>query len=255
MKIKVILFFLICFAVALGAQMVSITPAFKIAADIQGRNNIIYTPLGSNATTTAALNFSNSANIIIHANTLALLYVGGSLASWVVPTNIDGSCGLTWVLVTKTNYNSAGMGMAVYRTMTNANSPSGRVRARYAASQTGHNMRVCEFTNVNISGTYGSGAIIQVAAGTNATANPSVTLGEVRPDVNAVVAFFANVANGFTGTPKTDWTEDWDSGYNSPATGAYEEYILRGENNTPSVTANAQQWGGIAIGIKSSRSP
>lgn len=215
-------------------------------------NAITYRDLGSNATTTAALNYSNTAAATFSANTLCLVAVVSSLSpTWSKPTNVIG-CGLTWVEVTSTNYNSGADGVSLWRSMTNATTPSASPIAMFAASQTGGAIHAFEFGNVDTSGANGAGAIVQAAKNAAATANPSVTLAP-GSWCNAGLAVFGNVggaSSGFAGTAMANWTEVWDIGYNTPAVGAYEEYRLKNSDTTISVTASAQQWGGIAVEIK-----
>lgn len=113
-------------------------------------------------------------------------------------------------------------------------------------------MHSFEFGNVDTTGVNGAGAIVQVAMNTNATANPSVTIGAMGSGCNAAVAVFGNLggASGFGGTQMANWTEVWDQGYNTPTTAGYEEYRLNNSDTTISVTASAQQWAGIALEIK-----
>lgn len=246
---------LFCFLTLPGfAQSFTRSIAYKGAAVPPlsvGTPAIVFRQVGSNSTTTGNLNYSTTTSNTISANSLALVCVVSSLASAADPTNVSGN-GLTWVKVTSTNYNSGGQRISLWRSLTNATTFSHVITAQFAANQTGCNLWACEFQNTDTTGSNGSGAVVQFGLATNNTANPSITLGAFNVNgKNAGAAFFANVANGFSGTPKANWVEDVDQGYNSPATGQYAEHRLATTDNAPSVTVGAQQWAGIALEVKS----
>ena len=226
-------------------------PVFMYAArGPQGTPPITFQALGTNTTTTAATDYATLASCAPSSNSLILCVTVSSLAAWARPTNISG-CSVTWSNITSTNYNGSAMGISIWRAMTNATPPAGTVTAKYAASQTGGGLYVCQFKNVDTSGSFGSGAIVQVVKGTNATANCNVSLSALTGTANAVFAYFGNVdSNGSFGSPEAGWTTDLDEGYNTPATGQYGTHRLATTDNTVVVTSSAQQWAGIAIEIK-----
>lgn len=241
--------FLIATVFSSSAQTRLFDPALTLAGQ-QAAGIIAFRAIGSNSTTTAASAYATTAANTISPNTLALIFVVSSLASATDPTSVTG-CGLTWTKVTSTNYNAGGQRISLWRSMTNATTPSGTITANFSGNQTGCNIRVVELSDVDTSGSGGSGAIAQTVLATNATANPSITMAAFTGTRNAGVAFFANVtANGFAGTPEAGWTEDWDAGYNNPATSGYCEFKLLNTDSTPSVTVGAQQWAGVAVEVK-----
>lgn len=210
---------------------------------------IIITALSSNSATTAFLNVTSTTALSAHGNCLIICAAYSSGGTY--PTNVQG-LGLTWVKITETNYNANGNFMSIWRSMTNATTPVGIVSNMYAAATSGGAIRVLEITNVMLTGANGADAIVQVLKGTNATANPTITLASLGAGgTNAVLAFFGNVANGFGGTAEAGWVEAWDQGYNNPASGQYLEWQIAGADTTPTVTVAAQQWGAIAFEVAS----
>lgn len=117
---------------------------------------------------------------------------------------------------------------------------------------TGNAVIEIELTGMVTTGTNGADAIVQaVTNSVDAGANPSITMAAISSGRNAVFSFFTNNANPFGGTPESSWTELYDGGYATPNTGAYVMYRMTTTDNTPTVTASASDWAGIAIEIKS----
>jgi hypothetical protein len=112
-------------------------------------------------------------------------------------------------------------------------------------------MRGVYFTNVNTSGTWGSGAVVQSVMTTNNTSNPSVTLAALSGSTNAVYCAFINNVNGYGATSiDAGWTQDIQNGFNTTATGQLNIYAIATSDNTPSITDGAQAWGSIAVEIQ-----
>lgn len=109
-----------------------------------------------------------------------------------------------------------------------------------------------EITGVVTTGTNGSNAIVQAVTNSgDASANPSITMSALEsPGRNTVIAFFGNNVNPFGATPETDWTELSEGGFTVPTTGGV--FIRRNTttDNTPSVTASASDWIGVAIELR-----
>ena len=214
--------------------------------------NVTFRLVGSRGITTALLNYTNTSANTISSNTLALAFCTSSLASWAKPTNVLGF-GMTWTEIASTNIGSA-MGISVWRSMTNADTASGNISVQFAAAQTGGNVGVVEFGNVNTTGSQGSGAVVQFVMSTNAAATTgTMTLAALKAGgTNAVCAFFGNFLNVFTGTAEANWTEAIDIGYTTPSTGGYCEYRLGPgmTDNTASVDFSSSGYGGVAIEIQ-----
>lgn len=122
----------------------------------------------------------------------------------------------------------------------------------YTGSQNGGYIQLCEIRGADVSGTNGSNAIVQaVTNAIDASANPSITMMAIANARNSVIAGFINNRNPFGGTAESGWTEQHEGGYATPDTGGI--YITRAmtTDNTPTITAAASNWAGIAIEIKS----
>lgn len=111
-----------------------------------------------------------------------------------------------------------------------------------------------EITGVLVTGTNGSDAIVQIVTDAqDASANPTITMAALSANGrNTVVAFFGNDVNPFGSTPESGWTELSEGGFSTPTTGGV--FIQRNTttDNTPSVTASASNWVGVAIELASS---
>jgi hypothetical protein len=115
-------------------------------------------------------------------------------------------------------------------------------------------IRVLEFTNVNSSGSNGSGAIVQSTTNSIlATPDPTLTLGAIDPSGrNAVVGFSANNQNPYGGIPKSGWSVDIDGGRQTFAdvTGIFITYQLSSIDNNIMITAPVNNWGLIGVEVK-----
>jgi hypothetical protein len=142
--------------------------------------------------------------------------------------------------------------LSLFRSMTNAAPTATAIIANFGGqTQWGCNLRAVYWTNVNTSGTWGSGAIVQSAMTTNNTANPSVTLGALSGATNGVYCALINNVNGYAADSiEAGWTQDIMNGFNTTATGQMNIYQGDANDNTPSITDGAQAWGGIAVEIK-----
>lgn len=117
---------------------------------------------------------------------------------------------------------------------------------------TGRSTVEIELTGMVTTGTNGSDAIVQaVTNSADASANPSITLAAISSSRNAVFSFFTNNANPFGATAESGWALLTSSGYDTPSTGVITMSRLTTTDNTPTVTASASDWAGIAIEIKS----
>lgn len=175
-----------------------------------------------------------------------------------VPTLLDQ--GMTWVEVLTLPYNTIGSELSritLFRSMTNGLPYTNTITADFGGvNQSGCAIRAINLFGVDTSGTFGSGAIVQV--GTNvadATANPNITLSALTGSDNAVIAFFANDRNGLVGTPEAGWTEDWDSGFSNPPNGGYCTYRNLTTDNTIVVTSASSDWAGVAFEINNQTAP
>jgi hypothetical protein len=83
-------------------------------------------------------------------------------------------------------------------------------------------------------GINGLSGIVQVGKQDNvASGTPSITMGAAIQTTSAVIGAVMTATNGTANTaPPTSWTEQYDQGYNTPATGIEVAYRASGETNT-----------------------
>lgn len=217
---------------------------------------LIYSTLGSNTpgSTTAASSYATGASFTPTANALCLCGVVNSKASAPDTPTVSGN-GLTWVQIATVTFNSIAsptVRATLFRAL-GASPSNGATTADFGGvNQTGGHIFVCQFKNTDTSGTNGSGAIVQSTTNRgDASANPNITLSALAQSRNAVFAWFGNSLNGFAGTAETGWTEDYDGGYNTPATGGYATHHIGLNDASIAVTASSSSWGGVGAEIKS----
>lgn len=190
-----------------------------------------------------------------NSNSLVIAVVVNSKASAPDTPTFSGN-GLTWVQVGTTNFNtlaSPTQRLTVFRATGTAPTSTGGT-ASFGANQTGCNIGVCEFTNVCMSSTNGAGALAQVLFNaTNTVTNPNITLSAFNSNgKNSGLILSGNAANGYGGTPEANWTEDLDTGYNTPATGCYIAHTNLSRDNTLAITQGSSiSWGICGMEIKS----
>ena len=116
-----------------------------------------------------------------------------------------------------------------------------------AALSDGSIVVLWEITGVITTGANGADAIVQVVTDAqDADADPTITMAALNAK-NSVVAFFGNNVNPFGATPESGWTELSENGFNTPTTGGVFLSRHRTSDNTPSVTASASDWVGVAF--------
>lgn len=238
---------------ALLAVPASANPFFQLMA-AGGLPAIGFAQVGTPISTTTGANSYATASLTPSANALVLVAVINAKASAPDTPTLTGN-GLTWVQIDTHTYStiaSATKRITLFRSM-GASPSAGAITADFAgASQLGCHIYVCQFTATDQTGSNGSGAIVQTVKNRgDASADPSVTLAALTGTRNAVFAVFGNLRNGFAGAVEgAPWVEDFDAGFNTPATGAYAEHALATTDNTVVVTAASSDWAGIAVEIK-----
>ena len=216
---------------------------------------ITFSLLSTTNTTAAQSSYVPAPNFAATANCLVLAVVVNSHANPVIAPTMAGQ-NMTWVRIGATNFNTLGTPttmVTVWRSMTNANSPSGALTATFSdGNQTACDIAVVQFCNVDTSGANGAGALVQTNhSGADAGANPAITLSALTAHgQNAVAAFFGNDQNGFAGTAEAGWAEDHDGGVNTPATGIYVTHRIYTTDNTVVVTSGSADWAGVAVEVK-----
>lgn len=164
---------------------------------------------------------------------------------------------ITWTLQDFKDYNTVGsptIRMCIFRG-TPATTVSNTITITWTVSCEAKIAQVFQLTGADVSGTNGSNAVVSITKDAkDANANPTLTCPALSNSNNAILAFFGNLSNPFTGTPETGWTEVNDAGIQNTGPtvtiGAYAMFKAGGTDNTPTVTASASDWAGIAIEIK-----
>jgi hypothetical protein len=207
--------------------------------------------IGQTNTTAGATSYTLATSNQPPANALMLVSVVNTHATAPTIPTLTGH-GQLWVMIATTNGGGGIWRLSLFRALTNNTPTSAAVVASFGATtQTGCAMRGLYLTNTLTTGTNGSGAIAQSVMTTNNTTNPTITLGALNGDTNAVLACFVNNVNGFGATSiDGGWTQDIQNGWNTPATGQLNIYATGTSDNTPSITDGAQAWGCIAVEIQ-----
>lgn len=129
---------------------------------------------------------------------------------------------------------------------TNVSATASAVTNKFTNGATGCEAQILEIANLS---NIGGGIIVQsVTNNADATANPSITMAALQGGAtNLVIAAWGNDVNPFGATAAESWTLSLNDGYGTPATGLAVVYGGQTTDNTPSITASASDWGGIAV--------
>lgn len=210
---------------------------------------------GSNATN--ATDYT-TASVAPGSNRLLLLAISNvrNAATECANANVNSisGAGLTWVLVQEQCFSDAVIptnNLALFRAMGPSPS-SGTLSIGYVSTQTSAAWAVVECTEVDTSGTNGSGAVVQSVENSGNASTFSLTLSAfAKSDNISFAAFAAN--NNDNMTPKSGWTElsetqVVDGGLDY----VLQTQVLHSADTSPSATPEAaRDWAGIAIEIKS----
>jgi len=159
----------------------------------------------------------------------------------------------TWTQIGSALNISGDYRIQAFRWAATTSAGSGTINVTYTGTQDGGWMIVLKVTGADVTGTNGSNGIVQFANDAqNTDANPDITMSVISNSRNSVVCGFINNQNPFGGGPESSWTEYGEGGYNTPTTGGYTMYRTGTTDNTPTVTASASNWAGIAIELKAS---
>lgn len=183
-------------------------------------------------------------------------YTAGRLYLFIVQTTGTTNNGtvssttLTWTSVG--NIGNSTNRIQVFRCMPSSTATSETVTiGTFGGGSTGYSFAMYEITGVPTTGTNGADAIVQaVTTGPTTGTDPTINLAAISGNGNAVIGWFSNDANPFTGAQESGWSEIYDSGYSTPTTGMYETARNPTVDNTVVVTAASSTWIGIAIEIK-----
>lgn len=186
------------------------------------------------------------------ANTLYLAISFSRDADAAELPTVAGTVDVNFTQIATVTYNTIATGfsrLTIFRYLGTSDKTE-TVTTTWSETQTVGGIALIKITGIDLSGTNGSGAIVQaVTNNADATANPNVTMAALTGVNNSVVSVFTNDAATFGGTPEIGWTELITGGFSN--NNAYVMYRHTTTDNTPTVTAASSDWAGIAIEIKS----
>lgn len=161
------------------------------------------TILDAGSSTTNSSSYSTASNSPT-ANRLQLLVIRNYGATGLVPSSVSG-CSLTWELITSQSFNG-GVGMlSVWRAL--GTPTTGSLTISFSSSQNGIIISWSEAANVDLTGSNGSGAIVQSVSNTGTAATSiSATLAAFGSSENRPFAA-VTTSNTRTITPQTSWSE------------------------------------------------
>lgn len=178
-----------------------------------------------------------TASVSPGSNSLLLLGIAITQPTVTDPTTVVGN-GLTWVKVTHIDMGTTGpeRRLLLYRSM-GASPSSGTIVATWSANITGVVWALIECSNVDTSGTNGSGAVVQSAtvASASSVTTQTNTLSAFEHANNVHVAFTHLRAT--TGvTPDADFAELSNDASTAPANNLESEWAV---NQTPCTVTHA----------------
>lgn len=200
----------------------------------------------SNDSIAGANNWTTSGTLAASNNKLYIAFVLSKTVSGWSPAPTLSGAGINWVHIA-TATNGVQSNVAAFRGLVTSGASTG---ALTFDTDTGDDIyypriQVIEFSDVDTSGTDGSGAVLQSVqvngTGTSGTVSITMTTGD------ALVAGWHNNTNGDI-TPRASWTEAYDSATGN-GTGATQFYI--GTDTAVSATwSSSGDYSGIGIEIK-----
>lgn len=246
---RTLLLFLVS-AFACLAQSFNVVDPYKFVVN----DWILLSARGSTNDTTARRNYNvlDGNSDVYTSNTLYWVVVTSSPSN--ATCTVTGAQ-MTWNLLNRTNYNTIGTPASVVTTfagMTN-NVTSGRIAALFNETQTACNVAVMGVFNVDSASGDGFSAFVQTNGwGQNAGANFSNNIPTaIAPTAtNAVLAVFGTDVNPAAGTVESGWTEFFDTGVSSPATGIYVTGRVGTTDASVAPTAASCDWGSLAYEIR-----
>lgn len=225
------------------SRLIRFTPYVDFYSPIISTHDVSITAIGAPENITTNASSFQYTDFTLQAGKLYLFVTGMTGASSFGTITASTQ---TWNTVSQVGNSTRRL--AVYRCMPTETVTLEDVSLGSFGGCTGYFVALYEISNVKTTGANGADAIVQAVSNTGtASANPSISMASLTGNTNAVMAFFTNSLNPFGGTPESGWTEDFDSGYATPDNGSYIMHRLNTTDNTPTVTASASDWAGIAI--------
>jgi len=190
------------------------------------------------------------ASISFASNKLYLLFTVSTSAGVPNIPTVSGT-GITFTQIASTTFNTVGSAVqqvSVFRALISSGTSTTLTVSFSGQTQNELLCNIYEVSGVAVTGTNGSDAIVQSATDRADTdANPAITLSSLSGSGNAVICIFSNNQAPFGGTPESGWTQLLNlTAIGSPPS-SYIVYRTKTTDNTPSVTASASNWGGVAI--------
>lgn len=182
--------------------------------------------------------------------TAGKLYIFVGQSTGTTNNGVITSTSLTWTNIA--NVGNSTNRLQVFRCMPSTTVTGENVNlGTFGGGSTGYSFALYEISGVVTTGTNGADAIVQSGtAGPTTGTNPTINLSAITATNNMVIGWFSNGANPFTGTQEGGWSEIFDGGYNTPATGMYETSRNPTTDNTVVVTAASSTWIGLAMELK-----
>src|SRR3990167_7648127 len=238
-----------------AASSPNVTVNLTSASSTGGAGNLTYATAGPEPTvlTSGADNSLGASaltdSITPTANRLVLLAVS-SVNWWDALDWTATGCNLTWVQIANVNYNSgvSNSQLVLFRAL--GSSPTtGQITISNGSNKDEITWSVVEFSNVDTSGSSGSGAVVQVVTANGNSTTPAVSLATFGSSSNAAYAAVSAYDFGGTIVPETNWVELHD--VTGTATYTHTETEWKSDDNTASATLSAAvPWGIVAVEIK-----
>jgi len=244
-----------CYAPGSVPELAKLALLSRIAS--AASTGMVITSLSSGFSTADTASYTTDTAFQPAPNTLLLAFIMSErgLSTQVAPVTVTGN-GLTWVLVESLpNTIIERFRVTVYQSMGSA--PTNDVlTVGYGATPIviiNHMIQVVQITNVNTSGTNGSGAVVQHLTAITGLANPTATLtAPVNTNgLNTIIGFAGcNGGNPFGATPESGWIELYDTGQLTlGACCVYQPNTL--DNSVTLVKATTARTVIVAIEVKS----
>ncbi len=189
-----------------------------------------------------------TASISPTGNSLILIAVDVGDVAPTTPT-VSGN-GITYSLIDTIQYDTSGFQRWLFLFRGMAPSPaSGTVSIAFGSTKNWCNWQITEFSNVNTSGTNGSGAIAQNQTNSGDSTTFSVTLSSFSSFKNRPYVAFSHDGQ-YSVTPKTNWTELGEVNSSNDLTLETEWRSDMADTDCAASISTARVWGGIGVEIK-----
>lgn len=193
-----------------------------------------------------------TASITLPANSLILAVVHTSRGTSATQAVAAASTGATWVVVNATTFNTIATPrsrVTILRTMV-ASDQTGAVTFSCSASHDCWIWSIIAFSDVDTSGTNGSGAIVQSNVNAaNGNGLWSVTLSAFGDATNNATYIGVSYDLNNTFTPDSPLTALNENASTTPARDLWDGWNL-GENTSPSGSSSTADFGAVALEIK-----